>query len=66
MGGEVIVEVEDTAVDEIPTTATNGIAVAGPNMDGETKTMMMDISILQPSSMTPSQRRMYFIGREQV
>ena len=39
--------VEDTVVDEIPTKATNGIAVARPNTDRETKIKIMDISILQ-------------------
>ena len=47
VGDEVAVEEEDTMVDEIPVTIANGIAVDEPNMDGETKTMMMDISILQ-------------------
>ena len=47
MGDEVTMEVEDTVVDEIPPAATNGVTVAEVNMDGETKTMMMDISILR-------------------
>ena len=47
MGDEVTVEEEDTMVDEIPVVVINGIMVVEPNMDRETKTMMMDISILR-------------------
>ena len=47
MVGEVIVEVEATMADGIPTVATNGTMADGPNMDGATKIKMTGTLTLQ-------------------